>query len=93
MEFGDSARFRATEQVAQVELDGEAFVLNLRDGNYYGLNEVANQVWQWLREPRTLAELEALLTAEFQVDAARAAADLRKLLADFRTRKLIDVLE
>jgi hypothetical protein len=93
MEFSDHARFVATREVAQTEIDGEAVVLNLRDGNYYGLNAVASQVWQWLREPRTMDELEGLLMAEFKVDAGRAGGDLRKLLADLRTRKLIDVVE
>lgn len=91
IEITDSTRFVINKQLSSSEIGGEAVVLNLKDGNFYGLNPVAAEVWKWLAEPRTLAELVGLVTGEFNVEAATAEADLRKLLADLDQRKLISV--
>jgi len=71
--------------------DGETVILNLHDGNYYGLNRVGAEVWGWLREPKTLDQLESLVTAQFNVQSETARADLTKLLSDLQARKLIEV--
>src|SRR5262249_17825747 len=44
----------ASQRLASSEIGGEAAVLNLADGNFYGLNDLASQVWRWLQEPRTV---------------------------------------
>lgn len=71
------------------EIDGTAVLMNRTDGGLYGLNPVAARVWEWLQEPRTLAQLVELLTAEFDVDTETAEVDLKALLHDLRARNLI----
>jgi len=87
----NSVRYVASRKLTASEISGEAVILNLRDGNYYGLNQVAAEVWRWLQEPRTLDQLESLMTATFEVDSDRARQDLTKLLQDLETRRLIEV--
>ena len=86
----NSAKYVASRKLAASEINGEAVILSLADGNFYGLNPVAAQVWRWLQEPRTLDQLESLLTAEFNVERDRARQDLTQLLRDLQTRKLIE---
>jgi hypothetical protein len=79
----------ATRDQVSAELEGEAVILNLADGVYYGLDGVGAFVWELLREPRTPAELCARITAEFAVDAATAEHDLHALLQDLGERRLV----
>jgi hypothetical protein len=81
----------ARDQVS-AEVEGEAVILNLADGVYYGLDGVGARVWELLREPRTLAELRDAVAAEFDVDAGTAERDLLDLLADLRERRLVEVV-
>lgn len=71
------------------EIDGTTVLMNREDGGLYGLNPVAARVWEWLQEPRTLAELVELLTGEFDVDVETAEVDLKLLLGELRGRGLI----
>ena len=62
------------DQIA-AEADGEVLMMHVESGNYYGLNEVASFIWNQLETPRRVADLCAAIQAEFDVDAARCAAD------------------
>jgi len=80
----------ARDQVS-AELDGEAVILSLADGVYYGLNPVGASVWTLLEQPRTVGELRDAVVAEYDVDAPTAEADLRALLADLAARGLVEL--
>lgn len=78
------------DQVSR-DLDGEAAVLNLSTGMYYGLNSVGARIWGLLGEPKTVIEiLDALLT-EYDVDATRCQSDLVRILNELAEAGLIEV--
>lgn len=79
----------ARDQVS-TELEGEAVILGLADGIYYGLDGVGALVWERLREPCSVAELVGAVTAAYAVDAETAERDLLALLAELAERRLIE---
>jgi len=79
----------ARDQVS-ADLEGEAVILNLGDGVYYGLDGVGARVWELLREPRSVDDLAAAVAAEYQVDRASALADLLALLDEMAGRGLVE---
>ena len=86
-----SAVVTAARDQVSADLEGEAVILNLADGVYYGLDGVGARVWELLREPRTAAELRDAITAEFDVDAGTAWHDLSGLLAELAARCLVEI--
>jgi hypothetical protein len=81
--------FTIPDAVVFRELDGEAVLLNLDSGQYFGLNEVGTRIWQLLAElgqPQPV--LDALLK-EFDVSAAELEADVLNLLLQLAARGLI----
>ena len=48
------------ENQVSVELAGEAVILNLGSGMYYGLDPVGARIWELLQEPRTVAEIKEI---------------------------------
>jgi len=54
-----------------------AILLNIDNGYYYVLNEVAMMIWDGIKEGMTSAEMVATITNEFEVDRQQARADLR----------------
>jgi hypothetical protein len=82
-------RVVASRDQVSAQLDGEAVILSLADGVYYGLNPVGASVWTLLEQPRTLAELRDAVVAQYDVDAPTAEADLRALLAEMAGRGLV----
>lgn len=73
------------------DVSGEAVILHLRDGVYYGLNPIGARVWQLLQEPTMVADIRARLLDEYQVEPARCDQDLSALLLDLSSKKLIEV--
>jgi hypothetical protein len=81
----------ARDQVS-TEVEGEAVILSLADGVYYGLDGVGARIWELLREPTAAAALRDAVTAEFAVDAETAWRDLERLLGELRGRGLVEVV-
>ena len=78
------------EQVSS-NLGGEAAILNLKNGVYYGLDSVGARVWALIQQPRTVAELRDIFAAEFDVASPRLEADLLELLSDLAGKELVEV--
>jgi hypothetical protein len=81
----------ARDQVS-ADLEGEAVILSLADGVYYGLDGVGARIWELLAEPRTAAELRDAITAEYEVDGDTAWRDLAALLTELLHRRLVEVV-
>jgi hypothetical protein len=72
------------------DLAGEAAILNLKTGVYYGLDRVGAFIWNLLKEPRTVGWLRDAVLAEYEVGAERCERDLVELLARLESEGLIE---
>ena len=50
-------------------LSGEAVILNLNSGIYYGMDEIGALIWSALDEPRTLEYIRNTVLTGYQVDS------------------------
>ena len=75
----------ATPDQVSADLSGEAVILNLKDGVYYGLNPIGARIWKLVEEsPRTVAEIRDVLLEEYEVTpeaCEQAIVDLVRQLA------------
>lgn len=62
------------------DLAGEAVILNLASGTYFGLNEVGTRMWHLLAEHGSTELLLATVLAEYEVEEAPLRQDLDSLL-------------
>jgi hypothetical protein len=92
MTLRDETRITLSAEHVSAELDGEAVVLNLKDGVYFGLNPVGSRIWSLLKEaPKSVAELRQAVLAEYDVGYEECDRDLRALLDALREHGLIDI--
>jgi Coenzyme PQQ synthesis protein D (PqqD) len=82
---------RPTRDVVSCELNGETTILNVRSGDYYGLDEVGASVWRIISEPHTVAEIIKAITSEYDVDTAQCEGDLIGLLNKLVAHGLVEV--
>lgn len=73
------------------ELNGEAILLDLQKGHYYGLNEVGCDLWELLTADPNVAKACAQLQAIYQVEPSQLEQDIAQLLADLHTAGLISL--
>lgn len=71
------------------EIDGEAVLLDLEQGTYFGLDPIGTRVWQTLVEHGCARPVVAPLLEEFDVTPDTLESDIVKLLGELRTNDLI----
>jgi hypothetical protein len=62
------------------EVEGEAVILDMARGKYFGLDEVGTRIWQLLQDHGTARAVFNQMLAEFDVEPERLEADLEALL-------------
>jgi hypothetical protein len=82
-------KYRVHPEVLSRVLAGEAVLLDLQSGTYFGLNDVGTRVWELLKEPKTKDELRAVILAEYEVTEAELDADLERILGELVGRGLV----
>ena len=86
----DSMIVAVKDQVS-ANLDGEATILHLKKGFYYGLNEVGTRIWERIQEPRRVAEICDFIAVEYGISADRCREDLVALFRELLSENLIQV--
>lgn len=94
MENSSQGSFRASPNYVHRRIAGQHVLVsiggNIADFNgFVQLNETAAFLWEQLREPKTADGLVSALTAEFEVTAEQAAADVKDFLAELRENDMV----
>ena len=70
------------------EIEGRAVIVVPARREMHELDEVATFLWRELEKPRTLVALAEAVESAFEVDAARAEADVRAFVASLEEKGL-----
>ena len=89
---GRSTVVAAKDQIS-CDLAGEAAILNIKSGTYYGLDPVGARIWKLIQQPRSVDEVRQALLDEYEVEPERCDRDLLVLLEKLLAEGLIEVKE
>ena len=84
------ATFKQSAGQVSCKINDEVAILNLDRAIYFGLQGVAVQIWDSLAEPRSVADICASITAEFEVSPAECEADVVEILRNLQDEGLIE---
>ena len=87
----DSSIVVAIQEQISSDLAGEAVILNLKSGVYFGLNEVGARIWTLIQQPQSLRDLRDALLAEYDVAPEVCDRDLLQLIQELKAADLIEV--
>ena len=88
--FDKTGVVAAKDQVSR-DMAGEAAILNLTSGVYYGLNPIGARIWNLIQEPKTLGEINETILREYEVNTDRCEADVRALLSQLAEQGLVEI--
>lgn len=92
VQINDNSILVANHQQVTGDLpDGDVVILSLRDGVYYGLNEVGARIWGLIQHPIRFSKIVEILVNEYQIDADQCYQDVSDLLDELLSRGLIQV--
>jgi len=81
----------AVKDQVSADLAGEAVILNLKSGVYYGLNPVGARIWQLIQEPKAVTTIRDSLLEEYEVKTDICERDLLALLRELAAVGLVEV--
>lgn len=82
-------KIKFPEDILFHEVGGEAVILNLESGKYYGLDEVGTRMWALLSEYGAIEPVVNALLAEYEVEEEQLRSDLLKLINDLSSHGLL----
>jgi hypothetical protein len=89
--ISDRSVVMAAKDQVSCDLAGEAAILSIKNGVYYGLDPVGARIWSLVQEPRAVAEIRNTIIGEYDVEPERCARDLFGLLEKLLAEGLIEV--
>lgn len=86
----DSVVSRSEGQVS-TEIDGEAVLLSIDRGCYYGMNKILTAIWGWIEKPTSVSDVCTRLTSSYDVSREMAEKDVLKILGELSREGLLDI--
>lgn len=80
---------KIADNVLFQEVDGEAVLLSLDEGCYYGLDELGTRIWKLLDQDLDNEQVVAAIVEEYDVAPEQARRDLDRFLGDLEQSGLI----
>ncbi|NUP07091.1 MAG: PqqD family protein [Polyangiaceae bacterium] len=91
MQIAITDRLTCPPEVLSRVLDGEAVLLHLGSGTYFGMNEVATRAWEMIVSGTTFASLCSSLEEEFEVESNDLERDMREFVGALIDKRLVTV--
>jgi hypothetical protein len=83
-------KYVVSHSVVCAEVEGEAVLLNVETGIYFGLDEVGTAIWKLLEGEMTTEEgIMTRLLDEYEVDESELRRDVHAFLAKLRENQLV----
>ena len=76
----ETTRISRNPAILTAEVDGEAVMMSIAAGRYYGLDNIGTVIWKRIDPPCSFADLVDQLALEYDADRATIASDVRALL-------------
>jgi hypothetical protein len=74
-----------------VAVDDELVMLDLRHGEYLGLDDIARRIWELLDGRRTIAAVCEVLVVEYEVEPGRCQADVLDVVRQLTDADVVTV--
>ena len=86
-----SSKAKIRNDVLFREIEGEAVILNLATGIYFGLGQVGTAIWRLMEQGRRLKDILQSLVKEYEIEENRCREDLLKLTQALHKNNLVEI--
>lgn len=86
-------KYKAVTEHLSCDLNGEAVVLNMKNGKYYGLNPVGSSIWSAIQDPLTLDDIKYAVLEEFEIDEVTCGKEVKLFLEEMTKEDLLEIID
>ena len=80
MEISNDTKFKTTENIAWRNVNDEIVILNLKSGEYFTLNDIAQCIWKAITDEKSVEEIKVNIIDEYDVSYERADRDIEDFI-------------
>jgi Coenzyme PQQ synthesis protein D (PqqD) len=77
--------------VIAAEADRDIVMVSIANGLYYGVSDVAREIWEAIEQPKKISDLVDDLMGTFNIDRAQCEQETLSFLEDLRSEGLLQV--
>lgn len=88
-----SSKITFSDQILFREMQGEAVLLNIETGIYFGLDETGTATWNIMQKEKQIGKIADYLLKHYDVDPKTCREDLLKFITNLEKNGLIQVHE
>lgn len=86
-----STKFKISDSVFHSDVENEKVILSLKNGAYYGLEELGARIWNLLEQSKSFIEIRETIVKEYEVEDEECERDLQELLQELIEAELIEI--
>jgi hypothetical protein len=78
-------------EVLAAEADQDLVMVSIANGLYYGISDVAREIWEAIERPKKVSDLIDDLTGSYNIDRTTCKEETLSFLEDLRAEGLLKV--
>lgn len=86
-------KYKIVTENLSCDLNGEAIILNTKNGKYYGMNAVGASILAKLQQPAAFDEIQTAIMSEYNVDESVCRREILSFLGRMEDVGLIDTID
>lgn len=86
-----SSIVNVNKQAFSCNLDQEVVVLGIKDGVYYGLDNLGSFIWNIIQEPIKVEKVRDTILEKYEVEKSVCESDLMNFLQNLHEKGLLEV--
>ena len=88
-----SSKLKIAKDILVRELEGEAVLLNIQTGVYFGLDKTATATWQLMQKQKDLQGVLDSLLKDYEIDKKTCQDDLLKFASNLQKNAIVEIYE
>lgn len=84
-------RLTIPETIFAQEIEGEVVLLDMGSENYFGLDVIGSEIWNLLKEGKTLQEIYDILLERYEVMPEKLKEDLEEFVSKLLESGLVSI--
>lgn len=89
---GGITGFRVSSHVLFTSIDGQAVLMDKKNGTYLGLDDVGSCIWEGLAGGKSLAEVSDIILRQYDVHEKELEQDMQVFIEVLLVRGLIEAI-
>ena len=81
------------DSIVDAQIDGEIVMMDINNGEYYGLDVIAARIWELMASPKIVSEICEILQQEYKVSEEKCQKDVLGFIDKMIAKGVITIAE